>query len=143
MSAQTAVGLAEEFVYQALSGDATLAALVGTSIYARRIPEGGTYPAIVYQLYSSTDAIAIGFAYYLTTSYYIVRVADRTTTIGGIDAIAKRVYQLLHGQANVQLAGGAMLACQRERNLPEPDDPVAGVETRTLAALYRIVTQEA
>ena len=116
MTIQTAVGLAEQFLYQQLSTDAALAALVGTNIFARVIPEGVAYPAVVYQLYSSVDGIGSGFSYYLTTSMYVVRAADRVGSIAGLDAIMYRIRQLLHGQASIILAGGAMLACQRERN---------------------------
>ncbi len=141
MAAASAVGLAEEWLYATLSGDTTLAGLVGSQIYAGEAPESASYPLIVFQLYSSLDADGSGFAYYLTVNQYLVTAADRVGSIAGLDTIARRIFELLHGQANVVLTNGAMLACQRERNITRPG-VVAGVATRELAAIYQVVTQE-
>jgi len=48
----------EQAVYNILAGDAAVAALVGTRITEIAVPQGGAFPAIVYQMISGTEDMA-------------------------------------------------------------------------------------
>ena len=44
-----------EILYDAITGDATVAALIGTRCYPDRLPENATFPAVVYVARVSSD----------------------------------------------------------------------------------------
>lgn len=48
---------ATKYIYQRLSGDAQLTAIVGTRIYARRVKQGADYPYILYSWAGGDDSV--------------------------------------------------------------------------------------
>lgn len=50
----------DEVVYQALSGSATLAALVGSRVYAEPAPQNTQFPLVVYRLISDSPVFGLG-----------------------------------------------------------------------------------
>jgi hypothetical protein len=148
---QSAVGLAEAWIYARLSGDSQLASLGNSPllqngvlrVYAGVAPEGAAYPLITYQGISGQDLTTPGYHRVFTTFEYDVHCADRVGSIVGLDAIAARVDALLHGQEAYPFDSGAYeVSCRRLRIVPLSGQ-VAGVATRELILSFEIIVQEA
>jgi hypothetical protein len=140
---QSAVGLAEAWLYSRLGQDSQLQALVGSRVYAGVAPEGADYPLITYQGASGQDLTTPGYHRVFTTFEYDVHCADRVGSIVGLDAVAARVDALLHGQEAYHFESGAYeVSCRRLRIVPLSGQ-VAGVATRELILSYELIIQEA
>lgn len=138
--ALSAVGIAEQWLATALGADIPLATLVGTRIYSRRMPQGGTYPAVVYAQTAGVDTTALGMIRALTRLRYAVKAVDQAASIVALDAIARRVDQTLQG-ATATLAGGLQLGAVR-LSILTLDGAEQGVEYRQLVQTYEIVVKE-
>lgn len=138
--ALSAPGLAEQWLQQVLGADSQLAALVGPRIYTRRVPQGGTYPAVVYAQLAGVDTTALGMIRALTRTRYAVKAVDQTASIVTLDAIARRVDQLLQGGV-AQLANGLQLGCIR-LSILALDGAEQGIEYRQIVQTYEIVVKE-
>jgi hypothetical protein len=97
---------------------------------------------VVFSSMGGVDTTAMAFSRVLSQFRYGVHCADRVGSVLSLDAIAARVDVLLHGQKNVPVNGGYMLASQRERQITLRD-VVAGVQTRELVNTYLLIVQEA
>ena len=144
-TATTAIGLAEVWIYDLLSADATLATLVGTNIYSTIAPKGATYPMVVFQALSAVDQYGMAFSRFQTNVRYVFHCADRIGSIlSTCDAIAKNVDRLIHGQTAILGSSGALeLGSQRSNLTVMAGVDAAGVQYRELVATYDIVIKEA
>ena len=113
MSASTAVGAAEQWIYQTLAADAALAVLVGGRIYSVLAPQTTAYPMVVFACLTGVDTNALAAQRVLTQLRYAVHCADKAGSIAGLDAIARRVDQLLQAQIATTGGGAYELGCQR------------------------------
>lgn len=114
--------LADQWLYNILSGDVQLAALVGVHIYSYLAPGGVTSPFVTYSFQGGADAIAVGgYRIMNTGSYQVKGITQSNSMVGPVKAIADRIDALLHRATGV-VAGGIILACVRER-------PIAYMET--------------
>lgn len=131
--------VADEWLYETLSGDVTLMALV-EGVYDAVIPQEADLPAIQFQLQSATDTIGVGTARVLSSDVYLVRVVGRTGSYAALQTAADRMDTLLHGVCGVSVDNGTMLCCYREGQfkLAEVSD---GLQYRHLGGFYRIQSE--
>jgi Protein of unknown function (DUF3168) len=138
----TSVGIelptAERWLYEALSGDSALTALVDDRIFEELGPAGSAYPFVTIQYLAAEDAVTVGANRVWVRAIYRVRATAKTDSFrdAGLRAAADRIDAVLHrGQGEVTGEGGVW-ACVRERpfRLREPG-------FRHLGAEYRLYVQ--
>ncbi len=124
------------WLYGKLSGDETLAGLVGSRIYEDVAPPKAAYPLIVYHVQDGHDVNGVAGARILTQEVYVVKAVHRDTSYSSLKAIAKRIDELIH-TASGQTTDGDLVACIREQPLKflAIED---GVEYRHLGGIYRL-----
>lgn len=129
-------------IYSTLSGDATLAALVGTRIYEDVRPEAEYVgPYIVFQLQaSSNDVIGLGARRVWSPLLYTIRGIARASSYGGqLATIAERIDDLLHARYIETAYGRLWLWRERPFRMSETYQEV---EYRHSGGIYRINTQQ-
>jgi hypothetical protein len=134
------VVLADLWLYSVLSGDATLAGLVGTKIYSYLAPGGTASPFVVYNFQGGTDVMAVGAIRIMNTGLYQIKGIVQSNSMSGVaKSIADRIDTLLHGMTGL-VTGGIVLACVRQQ-------PIAYVETSNglrwnhLGGSYRLIVE--
>lgn len=130
---------AEEWLYQTLSGDATLAGLV-SGVYAYQIPQDASLPAVLYSYNRGQDVQGVGTARVMASLVYQVKAVVQGESLAPALPIARRIDALLQGAVNITVADGQVLACVRESivSYAETDE---GLAFRHLGGLYRIYAQ--
>lgn len=134
--------IAGQAIYSTLSGDATLAALVGTRIYEDVRPEAEYLgPYIVFQLQaSSNDVIGLGARRVWSPLLYVVRGIARASSYGGeLATIADRIDDLLHAKHIETVNGQLWLWRERPFRMTEQTQET---EFRHSGGIYRINTQQ-
>lgn len=136
--AELASVVAERWLYQTLSANATLAVL---GIYSHVIPPEATLPAVVFVPNAAgSDLRGVGrIRPILTTLDYVVKVVGAGESVAPIAAAAGLVHDLLDAQSG-SATGGQVLACVREQliNYPETSQ---GIRYHHLGGLYRLQVQ--
>lgn len=134
--------LAKRWIYSTLAGDAPLVALAPGGIWDRKAgPEAaGQKRIIVLPLTPGRHAAGVGTARGLTTSVILVKAVYEGADPEELEPIGNRIDQLLHGQTNITVAGGAMVSCINEQAYE--DDYIAhGAQYWELGSIYRLLTQ--
>jgi hypothetical protein len=125
----------------ALSGDASLAAVVGTRIYSDLAPDGAALPMVVYQMQAANDLMTNGAARVWANTLFLVRgVAQRVSYDGDLITMANRIDAVLHG-ASGSNAEGNVWECVRERPFRLTEVGADGKQYRHLGGLYRILAK--
>lgn len=131
----------DAWLFARLTGDAPLVALT-PRIFADVVPQGETFPAVVYQLQAGTDVrTATGDGRIMINGLWLVKAIGDTDTFAGLAPIADRVDFLLEESGGGAAgADGAVFTSMRESpfRLVEPDE---GVQYRHLGGMYRIYAQ--
>jgi hypothetical protein len=130
------------WVYQLLTGDATLAPLVGTRVYNGIAPAGATFPYVVMQLLSGgNDLMGVGPTRIWADMLWLIKAVTKGSSTGPLEPIANRIDALLHA-ASGTVSGGVVHICVRERpfELPTVENGVSYVQ---LGAEYRVKVSEA
>lgn len=129
----------EQWLYSTLTGDATLAAAIGTRCYGYLAPQAAAYPLLLFNMMDGDDVMGVGTERVMFQGLYQVKVIGQTSAFGAIKAIADRIDVVLQG-ATGSVADGEILACTRER--PVTYVEVSGeTQYRHLGGIYRIIAQ--
>lgn len=132
------VEIADTWLYNTLSTDGPLAALVGDRISGTLSGNVLPTPYVTFLCESSVDVTGNAGARISTDNLYAVKAVAQTASWDDVLPIAKRLSTLLHRPGQVmQVTGKGSLTCTRERMIqyPEVDE---GVQYRHLGAIYRI-----
>ena len=131
---------ADEYLFNLLSNDAALTALVGNRIYADLEPQANTqYPICLWQWQASgMDVRPVGKPFVAANLLYLIKAIDRSFQFP--QAVMDRVTTLLDNSAGTIASGGQVLFCQREMpwRLTEVD---AGVTYKHVGATFRLLVQ--
>jgi hypothetical protein len=87
----------------ALKADADVAAIVGTRVYRKRLPDNPTFPAIAVSVVSDIDDDDTSTSEYAHAS---TQCSCFATTDGPADALSKTVRKALHRKKNTLLTAG-------------------------------------
>jgi hypothetical protein len=136
----TASGMSEAFIYQKLSGDTLVGAVVGGRIFTSIAPEGALPPYIVFAWQGGVDTTALGPYRTLSRLRYAVKVIGKDGSIAALDTLMRRVDTLLFG-ASADYSQGRVLSCTRLQQMVL-GDPDLGVQFRQLVNTYEIVVTE-
>ena len=138
--ALSAPGIAEQWLAQQLSSDSQLAGLVGARIYSTIAPQGTSYPLVIYAALAGVDETALGMIRALTRLRYAVKAVHTAANLATLDAIARRIDQILQGNT-ASLAGGLVLGCLR-LTIVTLGHAEQGVQYRQIIQTYEIVVKE-
>lgn len=144
--------IAEAWIYQVLSGDPVLEAIVPGSTAAETIwpgiaPTGTPEPYVIlaFQGGGDVNGLGSGLSRIFSSFLYQVTAYGPYSTLGRLAPIAKRIDELLHGKSGTILDDdatvlGTVLSCVRERPLTLPE-VAGGKQYRRLGGVYRIQVQ--
>lgn len=129
----------DQWLYERLSGDATLAGMVGGRIYSYLAPQDTAFPFVLFNYQTGEDIWGVGPARFLVSALYQIKVVSTGPSFLPLKAIADRLDTLLQGTSGA-VANGTVYSCMRERALAyvEVSD---GVQYRHLGGLWRIYAQ--
>lgn len=138
MPAETLI--ADEWLYTVLSGDVTLAGLVGTHIYNQLAPEEAALPLVLFAFQSGRDVPVMGPSRLFLSGTYLVRgVAESHSFGGNLETIAGRIDALLQAKSGTPVRG-KVLMCVREAPFAMTEQR-SGRIYRYLGGMYRIWAQ--
>lgn len=144
MSAGKTLAAAERWLYSVLSGDATLAAAVGTRIYFESVPQNTAAPYIFITTRPMPDIRGAGGNIIASQFEYVVRAVDETPPGGLTTAlvnVAAQLHQVLHGSSGSN-ADGAVFAIVRDAPFSLPEvDRATNRPWRHLGGIYRMWVQ--
>lgn len=91
---------AERWLYLNLTGDATIAGIVGTRVYAGRAPKSvTTYPMIVFSPLSSGIEVYGNEAYVIWTKLtYLVKAITQGNSVTALQTLVDQIHTVLHAQ---------------------------------------------
>ena len=145
-NATIAPALAEQWVYQQLSGDSTLVALLATAprggpgIYASEADESAAYPFVTFAGLAGVDTTALGMVRTLTRMTYVITAYGQSDGLAALDPIAARIDAVIHGQFG-PLPGGPILGVIRLNSMAFGESR-QGVSYRRIAQTYQLHLKE-
>lgn len=127
---------AEQWLFQTLGANATLAAL---GIYSEVIPEKASLPAVVFKFQSGSDYKVVGAIRVWADMVYLVEVTGEVAGYAALQAYADLIDSLLHDKSG-SVADGVILECEREapHAMTEIED---GRQFRHLGGFFRLKVQ--
>lgn len=137
--ALTIQAIVETWLYNTLSSDATLGALVGTRIFANEVPESedSAYPCVVFGFLGGDDLMIQSAVRVWTETLYKVEVIGKDVSFSSIDSIYSIVDSLIHRGAGV-IAGGQVYSCVRQQIIQLTETAEGGIKYRRSGGLYTI-----
>lgn len=122
-----------------ITGDATLAAAVGTRVYSDLAPDDAAFPLVILVQLSDPAVRGVGPAIIMSGGLYAVKVCGKGVPFSMLEPAADRLRAVLHA-ASGAVAGGSVVACvyQSRARLTEI---IEGVAYRQLIQTYRIYSQ--
>lgn len=127
----------DRWLWQRLTGDVTLASLVGDRIYPDVAPTEARYPFVIVSQATGHDRLTADGARVLFEGVWNVRVVGQGQGFGGLIPIADAIDAALHRQSGV-LAEGEVYECVREEALRLPPAPELGVLSYQIVQLFRV-----
>lgn len=121
-----------EWLYDRLTGDATLMAAVPGGVHEGIAPQGTAEPFIVFSLVSNADVNAVGQARVLTRCDWDVKVIAEASSYAGLADIADDIDTLLH-----DVVDGSVVSCHRVSTI-RYHEKSSGAEYRHVGGTYRV-----
>jgi hypothetical protein len=105
----------EKWLYQTLTGDGTVAGIVGTRCYAGIAPQTAAYPCIVYtNLSGGEDVRGTGRTRIMAAPLYLIKGVTQGGSVAALQTLVDRIDTLLNGQTG-GTADAVIQFCIRER----------------------------
>lgn len=136
----TELSAADKWLYTTLSGDAALAAIVGTRVYDTLAPEGSAFPCVVFSYQGGHDVHTNGPGRVMVSALYQVKVIGKDGAFSELTSAAERIDELLHARHGSNTDGLAWAVREQPIKYMETD---SGVRYYHLGGLYRIYVMEA
>lgn len=133
--------LIEQWLYQTLSGDATIVGLIGNRVFAYLIPQDATLPALVYTFQNAQDVEGCTGCRLIVKATYQVKAVDKSESVAGVKALNDRVDALLQRKTGA-VTGLDVLTCLRQYPF-EYVELQDGAQFRHAGGVYEIVAQGA
>ena len=111
------MGLTADFVYEQLTGDVTLAALVGSRVYRNLAPPGAALPYVIFGFVASVDRNNVGSRSIMFTRPILdIKGVVAGTDSAAADAIADAIHGAVNGKQRLDVSVGELiiLGCRRE-----------------------------
>jgi hypothetical protein len=131
------VQVIEPWLYDLLSTDSEIIALVGDAVSGTLSGELLTTPYVTFLMQDHTDIQGVGGEEIMGDCLYMVKAVDRAGGWDTVGPIARRIHALLHRpHTNISLSNGSLTTI-RERIIQYPEVQ-EGVQYRHLGGIYRI-----
>lgn len=132
----------EQWMYSKLAGDATVASICGTRIYAEEAPQDSAFPMVLFAHIGNTDVVRSLGDGRLSKVIYIVRaIGLGSSTQGVLKTVADRFDPLLLVQ-NVVVDGVRINYVQHDQHTSRKDS-TSGVPVSYLGSYYLVFCQPA
>jgi hypothetical protein len=132
----------DQFLYTRLTSSAPLTVLVGARVFADRVPQGETFPAVVHQLQGAADVrTATGDARIMVSGLWLVKAIVRSDTFDDAQPIADELDTLLEEASGPAGDDGTVFSSTREAPFRLVEDDEGGPSYRHLGGLYRVFVQ--
>ena len=128
-----------EALYERLSGDGPLEAVVGERIHHQRVPQGGTFPAVVFHKQAGTPQHT--FAGGIKNELWVVKAIDKSASASTAEQIAGLIESALH-DAPLSIDGHDHLYLRRESDIDYPEQNGADLYHH-VGGVYRLYTEPA
>ncbi len=136
-----AIVAAERWLYATLTGDATLAGIVGNRVYGHVVPGGATVPYVFYSFQGAPDdTTTINAETIWSELVYAVRMVSKVESFTTVEAGAAAIHGAIHRERGSNISGD-ILACVQERPFAMIELDRDGFELRHLGGLYRLYVQ--
>lgn len=134
---------ADEWIYAKLTGDATMAGLIGARVYAEMAPPTAAYPFVVTSHLSSVDVPTHNQHRIMVSGIWLVRgIVQDFSFNATLKAIAERIDVLLHRSTGGTANGGTAAIFTSHREQPfRMAEEAEGKSFRHLGGQYRIYIQ--
>lgn len=132
----------DQWIWETLSNDTALAAIVGARVYSDVAPATATFPFVTFSEQSSTDVrTASGQNRIMIDSLYVIRgiVTDTSFNVQS-QAIAERIDALFHASQGGNANGTVVFTSHREQSFRLAEQQ-AGKSFRHLGGIYRVYAQ--
>jgi len=131
---------AAEWLYDTLTGDATLMALI-EGVYEQPAPESSAHPMVVFNLQSDVDTVTgDSLNRIFSNQLWLVRATVEDTSYATAKTIADRMDTVLQN-ANGTADGATIYTCTREETF-RLVDVENGKQYRHLGGMYRLIVQK-
>lgn len=134
--------VAERWLTDILSNDATLTGLINGRVYGYVAPDDSELPLVVFKFFDGADETGVGAVRLYSALQYIVEVIGEGESFVALETIANRVDVLLHGKNNLLVDGGNIIECIRVRPTASVEVIEGGVQYRHLGGIYQLMVQE-
>ena len=132
---------ADQWIYNRLSADAELVALVGGRIRNERPRDDDAFPVVVFQALSPGVDVLARTTRVMTDMVYQVKVISRVSSYVPLDPIVARIDAALHEQSG-SVPGLIVVGCWREGVIRYPEI-ADGVEYRHYGGRFRLLVHPA
>lgn len=126
-----------DWLYDVLTGDATISAAVSGRIYRNVAPTWTAFPYIVMQYVSGTDVYAMGGIRVISSAVVIVKAVGLATQYATLAGLADAIDEAISGAID----GSSVLSCLRLSAL-DYEEERDGVRYEHIGGQYSLVVQE-
>ncbi len=135
------LAIAEQWLYETLSGDAQLAAAAVGGVWLDTAPSDTPYPYVTFQFIPGSQDLKTANAIRIwANTLWLVKATAKVGAHGALVTIANRIDAVLHlGTGTV--GTGRVYWCERESPFSQPITE-NGVQYRQVGGLYRIRVQD-
>lgn len=132
------VEIVDKWLWDTLSGDATLSGMVNGRISGTLSDRVLETPYVHFSYQSDRNITAIGGEIISVDCRYLVKAVGKTSSWGTILPMAKRIQELIHRPYQTfQVTGVGSLTTIRESVVQQPESD-SGIQYRHLGGIYRI-----
>lgn len=136
----SAIGIAEGYIYQTLTGDPTLMGLISDGVWPDVLPREADGIGIVYEYRGGEDSQLFNNIRVAVELLYRVKVVGRTLDIKDLEAAEARMDTLLHKSNGTYQ--GYRVASMIRLNPYKQVDPIVDAEWRMLGGDYQLYVQD-
>lgn len=130
----------DQWIYERLTGDSALTAIVGTKVFVDNAPQGTAFPFVVFSLEYAADVVSHNHTRIMVESLWRIRVNKASESYDNeMQAVADRI-DVLFDRTSGTAGGAAIFSSVRDEPYKRPliDE---GKQYRALGGLYRVLTQ--
>lgn len=133
--------IADDWIVDTLTGDATLMGLVAGVWSERNVPQGTDAPYVVFGYRGGSLLRVVGPVRFWHDLVYDVKAVGLATAYATLVTIANRIDTLLE-LASGSAEGGTVVVSEFEAAVPVPEDEEGGVVYENITHRYRLKVQE-
>ncbi|MEO6467500.1 MAG: DUF3168 domain-containing protein [Acidimicrobiia bacterium] len=130
----------DQWIYQTLTADSALTAIVGTKVFVDNAPQGTAFPFVVFSLEYATDVVTHSHTRIMVDSVWRIRVNKASESYDSEMRSAADRIDVLFDRTSGSAGEAQIFSSVREEPYKRPliDD---GKQYRALGGIYRVLAQ--